>query len=241
MSKEKPLISIVTPVYNEKENITWAIETIDKKLNYPYEVLVVYDFDEDNTVPVVKKLQKKFKDVRLVKNNLGRGVINAIRAGFKSAKGEIIVVMVPDKADNPNTINKMYRKLQEGYDVVCATRYTKGGQRIGGGALKSTLSRLAGLSTPLILGIPTTDLTNSFKMYKKEVVDNIEIETDGGFEFAMELVVKAHNLGYKISEVPTIWRDRLYGVSRFKLFKWLPKYGKLYLMGIKFRLQRLLP
>lgn len=234
--RRKIILTIILPVYNEGKNISLVVSDINKKIKIPKEILVVYDFEKDNTVPVVKKLQKKYNDLKLVKNNIGKGILNAIKSGFNKTKGNIVVVMPADLADNPETINKMYKKMEKGYDLVCATRYTKGGKKIGGGIIKSTFSRIAGLSSPLILGIPTTDLSNGFKMYRKELIKKIPIASDGGWEFATELTIKANKLGYKITEVPSTWKNRVHGKSQFKLRKWLPKYIHWYIYGIKLRL-----
>ena len=229
-------LSIVLPVYNEGGNISKQIEELERKLKYDHELLVVYDFDEDTTVPVVKKLQKRYKSVKLIKNTFGRGVINAVKTGFKKSNGYATVVMPADLADDPNTINKMFAKIISGYDIVCATRYSKGGKKMGGGFLKTTLSRLAGLMSPILLGIPTTDIANGFKIYRKDVLRSIKIESTGGWEYSCELIIKAHHKGFKIGEVPTIWRDRTSGKSKFKLLKWLPKYIRWYLLGMLLRL-----
>ncbi len=229
-------ISIVLPVFNEGENIAKQIEELEKTIKTSHEILVIYDFDEDNTVPVVKGLKNKYSNILLIKNTYGKGLINAVKTGFKISRGEVIVVMPADLADNPNTINKMYRKIREGYDVVGATRYAKGGKKIGGGYFKSLLSRAAGMLTPVLLNIPITDISNGFKMYKASLLKNMIIESSGGWEFSMEIVIKANNLGYKITEVPTIWKNRTSGVSKFKLLKWLPKYLKWYASGFLMRL-----
>lgn len=229
------MISIILPVFNEGKNIVRQLEDIESSVDVNHEVLVVYDFDEDDTVPPVKELQKKYRNIYLVKNIFGRGVINAVKTGIKKAKGDCLVVMPADLADDPRMINKMYQKLKTGYDIICATRYTKGGKKIGGEVIKTFLSRLAGLATPLLLGIPTTDIANGFKMYRREVIEKIKLESSGGWEFTMEILIKANNLGFKISEVPTVWRDRTQGKSKFKLLKWLPKYVRWYLWGIKQR------
>ena len=105
----------------------------------------------------------------------------------------------------------------------------------GGGFLKTTLSRLAGLMSPILLGIPTTDIANGFKMYTDRVIKKINIESDGGWEFAIEMVIKAKKMGFKICDVPSIWKDRTLGKSKFKFTKWLPKYMKWYLQGILWR------
>lgn len=230
-------ISIILPVYNEGENITKQLEEIEKVIKTKHETLIVYDFDGDDTVAPVKKLQKKYQSIFLVKNNIGPGLINAVKTGFKKAIGEVVVVMPADLADNPKTINAMYQKIKEGFDIVCATRYTKGGRKIGGDILKTNLSKMAGLFTPLLLGIGITDISNGFKMYRREVFKKIKIESTGGWEFSMEIVIKANNLGFKICEVPTVWRDRISGKSKFKLLKWIPKYLRLYLWGMWLRLK----
>lgn len=233
-------LSIIIPVYNEAENIKIAIPKIEKEVKVSHRIIVIYDFDKDTTISVIKNLQKKYKNIKLIKNNIGngRGVINAIKTGFEIINDGVIVVMMADLSDDPTTINKMYEKINQGYDVVCGSRYTKGGKKIGGPLLKSFLSWFAGFSTPLLLGIGIHDLTNAFKMYKKEVIDSINIESTGGFELSMEIVIKAHFKDFKITEVPTIWHDRTQGTSRFKFKEWLPKYIHWYLWGIKKRIQK---
>ena len=233
--ENKVELSIILPVFNEGKNIANQISTIEKSVTFDHEVLIVYDFDRDDTVPPVLKLQKKYPNIKLVKNIYGKGVIKAVKTGFEKSRGETVVVMPADLADNPATINKMYKKMREGYDVVCATRYAKGGKKIGGGFTKTIFSRLAGLSTPLLLGIPTTDIANGFKMYKRKVLDTIRIQSDGGWEFSVELMIKSKQAGFKITEVPTTWLDRREGQSKFKLMRWLPKYLRWYLWGISRR------
>ena len=232
----KPLLSIVMPVKDEKENIEWVITEIAKYLKPRHEILVVYDTDTDNTLPVVRRLQKLYANIKIIKNNYGKGVVAATLKGFDKSNGEILVMMAADRTDDVKTLNIMYKKILQGYDIICPTRYSKGGKVVGKTSIKSLLSRLAGTTTPFILNIPTSDLTYSYKMFKKEILKNIKIESKGGFEFAEELLIKAHHLGYKIIEVPTLWIDRTYGKSKFKLMKWLPRYIYWYTWGFKKRI-----
>ena len=236
MARKKVELSIILPVFNEGKNIKSQIDAIEKSIDLDHEVLIVYDFNGDDTIPVTKKLAQKYTSVRLIKNIFGKGIINAVKTGFEKSHSEFLVVMPADLADNPDTINKMYKRIYRGFDIVCATRYGRGGAKIGGPFIKTLLSKLAGLMTPLLLGIPITDIANGFKMYRRKVIDKINIESDGGWEFAMEMIIKANKLGFKISEVPTVWRDRTQGKSKFKLLKWLPKYIRWYLVGIGYRL-----
>ena len=99
------------------------------------------------------------------------------------------------------------------------------------------LSRFAGVSLHLIAGVPTHDATNSFKLYRRSLFERIRIESRGGFEIGMEILIKAHLLGCKIGEVPSTWRDRSGGESKFKLFKWLPHYLHWYFLAFRGRFQ----
>jgi len=226
-------ITVIIPVFNEGENISLMITGLEKQVKVRHEVLVVYDFDKDNTIPIVRHLQRRYSNLKLVKNQFEQGVLQAVKTGFSRAQGKVIVVMPADLTDDPNVINDMYAKLRNGYDIICATRYSHGGKRLGGDAIKAWLSRFTGLMTPYLLGIPTTDLTNGFKMYRKEVVEQIKIESKEGWVFSMELVIKAHQKGFRIAEVPAVSTNRMHGVSKFKLWKWLPAYLYWYLYGMR--------
>lgn len=234
-----PFLTIIAPVKDEAYNISWAIEKIKKTVKAKREILIVYDSNDDNTLPIAKRLKEKNKDIRLLKNTLGPGVLNAIKMGLKNARGNIIVIIAVDRTDDPRAINKMYKKILEGYDIVCPTRYSKGGKVVGQITLKSLLSRFSGITAPYLLGIPTSDLTYSFKMFKKDVLSKIKIESMGGFEFAEELLIKSHFAGFKITEIPTLWIDRKYGKSKFKLAAWLPRYIYWYLWGISKRIEKI--
>ncbi|GHT40418.1 glycosyl transferase [Bacteroidia bacterium] len=228
-------LTIVIPVYNEAGNITTAINRIEAEVTVPHEVFIVYDMDEDTTVPVVRKIAGNYKNsISLVKNKYGRGVLNAIKTGLEAAKTEFVIVTMADLSDPPEVMNAMLRQAQtEKSDLVCGSRYMKGGKQIGGPFLKGLFSRVAGVSLHWLTRIPTHDISNSFKMYRKAMLDTIAIESKGGFEIGMEITVKAYLAGYKITEVPTTWRDRTDGESNFKLWAWLPNYLHWYWLCVK--------
>ena len=235
-------LQIAIPVYNEAGNIAYTLRQIEAKVVTPHYIYIVYDFDEDNTIPVVKEFirEQKAENVFLVKNKYGKGVLNAIRTGFDSTQEGVVLVVMADSSDDMSIVDTMFEKINQGYDIVCGSRYMRGGKQIGGPRFKKFLSRTADISLHLITGIPTHDATNSFKMYRKSVLDDIEIESSGGFEIGMEIVVKAFLKGYKITEVPSTWRDRTAGKSQFRLFKWLPAYIWWYLFALRGRLKQIL-
>lgn len=230
-------INIMIPVYNEAQNIKSTILEVEQKVSIPHRIFVIYDFGGDNTLPVVKNLMKEHNNINLLKNKYGRGVLNAIKTGFDSIDDGVILVVMADLSDDLGKVDEMFKKINGGFDIVCGSRYTKGGKQIGGPRFKKLLSRLAGVSLHYLIGIPTRDVTNSFKMYTKKILNDIKIESNGGFELGMEIIIKAFLKGYRITEIPSVWCDRIAGKSNFKLWKWLPKYIHWYLFAIKNRLR----
>ena len=225
-------LTIVVPVYHEQDNIERLLDEVSSKVRTPHRTLVVYDKDDDPTVPVVERLLPRHPDVKLLKNDLGRGVLNAIRKGFGEVPddGACIVVMA-DLSDDLAKVDRMFELLGDGYDLVCGSRYMRGGKQIGGPRFKGFLSRLAGVSLHALAGLPTRDATNAFRMYRGALLRAIPIESKGGFELSLELTVKAWRMGYRIAEVPSVWRDRTAGESRFKLWAWLPSYLRWYFLA----------
>jgi len=187
-------------------------------------VLIVYYHDADTTVPVVERLVPEMPQLRLERNELGRGVLNAIRTGFQVARAPFVLVTMADGCDEPEAIDPMLARARAGADVVAGSRYVKGGGQQGGPLLKRTLSRAAGLSLHRLGRLPIHDATSNFRMYSRRLLDAVTIESTAGFELALELTVKAQRLGMCVDEVPTMWHDRTAGQSRFRMWHWLPHY-----------------
>jgi len=237
MSDETPALSIVIPVYNEGENVAPTLRGVVERTRVrPLEVLVVHDFDEDSTVPVVKRMQSELPELRLHRNTLGRGVLNAMKSGLRAAHAPYVLITMGDGSDDASDIDAMYRLAKEGADVVAGSRYMRGGRQLGGPLVKRTMSRAAGLSLHWVGGLPTHDATSNYRLYSKRLLNQVSIESRGGFELGLELTVKAYRLGLRVAEVPTTWRDRTAGESRFKLVEWLPRYLHWYWRGIGGRL-----
>lgn len=224
-------LAIIVPAHNEEDNIVDLIEKIEGCLDMPHELIVVNDHSSDSTAKLVEGMSAKYSNIRLVENHDEAGFANAIKTGFANNKADAAVPVMADLCDDLQTIREMFNKINEGYDVVCGSRYIRGAGRLGGSRLKGFFSSSAGWSLYYLLGVPTHDIANAFKMYKKRVLDSINIKSKG-FEISMELPLKAYYSGFKITEVPTVWRERTKGKSSFKIFKLLPSYMKLYIWAI---------
>jgi glycosyltransferase involved in cell wall biosynthesis len=236
-----PELSIVVPVYNEPDNIGPTLRRITEEVRTPHEVLVVYDFDADTTVPVVRELQPALPAVRLHRNDIGRGVLNAMKAGIAASSAPFVLITMADGSDEMDRVDEMVRHGRDGAAIVAGSRYMKGGRQIGGPLLKRTLSRAAGLSLHWLAAVPIHDATNNFKLYRRDFLDSVTIESTGGFELAIELTAKAARARLPMAEVPTTWRDRTAGESRFDFRAWLPRYLRWYGHIFAGRLARLRP
>jgi dolichol-phosphate mannosyltransferase len=221
---EAPELSIVMPVFKEGEAVEPVLRELTTSVRAAHEILVVYDFDEDPTVPVLERLAAEFPAIRPLRNDIGRGVLNAMKAGIAEASAPYVMISMSDGSDEAHVVDPMLALARDGADVVSASRYMQGGHQLGGPPIKRLLSRAAGLTLHWFAGVGTHDPTNNFKLYSRRLLDSVTIESTAGFELALELTVKASLAGRRIAEVPTTWRDRTAGESNFKLRKWLPHY-----------------
>ncbi|MBI4854896.1 MAG: glycosyltransferase [Acidobacteria bacterium] len=223
------MLNIIVPVYNEANNFPGLWRELSSQIKTPFKAYVVYDFDEDSTMPVVKTIISKGENrLELVKNTVKRGVVGAILTGFSKVNEGPILVVMADLSDDLTIVDKMVDLYNQGFQLVVGSRYMKGGKLIGGPFFKQLLSRLAGVSLYYLRGIPTHDSTNAFKLYDSKMLKTMQIESKAGFELNLEITVKAFLSGYKIAEIPSTWRDRTEGESKFKLFSWLPQYLRWY-------------
>ncbi len=235
----KPDLAIVLPVYNEGEAVEPVLRALSAGVSTPHELVVVYDFDEDTTVPVVARVAAEIPNLRGLRNDIGRGVLNAMKAGIAGTSAPYVLISMADGSDEPHVVEPMVALARDGADVVSASRYMKGGHQVGGPLLKRLMSRTAGLTLHWFAGVPTHDPTNNFKLYSRRFLESVTIESQAGFELALELTVKATLKGRRVAEVPTTWRDRTAGQSNFKLRKWLPHYFHWYRVALMGRLRRL--
>lgn len=232
------LLTIVIPVYNENENFPSLWAALCSSIRSKFTAFVIYDFDEDSTVPAVQRIIAQGESrLRLVKNDLRKGVVGAILTGFNQVEHGPVLVVMADLSDDLRQVDSMLALYRQGYQVVVGSRYMKGGSMEGGPWFKQFLSRMAGLTLHWFRGIPTHDATNAFKIYDSVMVKSFTIESRKGFELNLEITAKAFLAGYRIAEVPSCWRDRSHGQSRFRLWAWLPCYLRWYFHAFRPRRQ----
>lgn len=234
MKNKKAKLSIVMPVRNEGVNIPIMLKILNAVLEMPREIVIVYDSPNDDSIPAVKKMQKKIKHVKLVHNKLGKGVANAIKAGINDSSGEYILIFAVDEVGPVLAIDDMAALLDQGCDIVSCTRYAHGGRRLGGSLLQKILSSTGNKLFQILSGSAFTDCTTGIKMFKKSIFKKIKIESRPvGWAVAFELAIKSQTAGFRLGEVPIISIDRLYGgESTFSVGPWIKEYMRWFMWGV---------
>jgi glycosyltransferase involved in cell wall biosynthesis len=226
-------LAILLPVMNEGINLKIMLKILRATVDVPHEVLVVCDTPDDDSIPVVEAMQEEYEEVRVVHNTLGRGVINAIRAGVAAAKSDVILIFAADEVGPVLAIEDMLDLIREGHDFVSCTRYAHGGRRLGGSLVGGVMSRTANRLFGKIAGSALSDATTGIKMFRKSVFDKLALESKPvGWAVAFEMSIKAQMLGLKLAEVPIVSIDRLYGgKSTFKVGPWTVEYLRWFIWG----------
>jgi len=211
--------SILLPTYNERENlplIVWLLVKYLKEIDF--EIIVIDDGSPDGTLDVGKKLQEIYGDDTVVlrprEKKLGLGT--AYVHGLKHAKGDFIIIMDADLSHHPKFIPEFIKVQRENdYDIVTGTRYAGDGGVNGWDLKRKVISRGANFLTQMLLRPGVSDLTGSFRLYKKEALAKcVTAVKSKGYVFQMEMVIRARQNAFSIGEVPISFVDRVYGESK---------------------------
>ena len=217
---------VIIPTYNEKENVEAIIRTVFH-LPENFDILIVDDNSPDGTADIVKQLQNEFPEklhllLRQQKNGLGKAYI----AGFQWAlqkNYEYIFEMDCDFSHDPNDLIRLKAACLNGADVSIGSRYCKGGKVKNWPLGRIIMSYFASLYVRTVLWFPIYDTTAGFKCYKRKVLQTIDLDAIQftGYAFQIEMKYAAYKLGFKIVEVPILFKDRERGYSKMsiKIFK----------------------
>lgn len=208
---------IVTPTYNERSNIKELIQIVFS-IDPNYHLLIVDDNSPDGTANVVEDMSITYPNLHLKKRPGKLGLGTAYCAGFKLAleKGfDTIIQIDADLSHNPKDIPRLIDKLDK-YDLVLGSRYCNGVSVVRWPIRRLILSYGANLYTRIVTGLPVRDATGGFKCWRKEVLENINLEEvhSEGYSFQIEMTFRAWLKGFKITEIPIIFIERSSGQSK---------------------------
>ncbi|OMJ19636.1 Dolichol-phosphate mannosyltransferase subunit 1 [Smittium culicis] len=213
--------SVLLPTYNERDNLPIIIRLLTKtfeEYNIDYEIIIIDDASPDGTLEVAKHLQTIYGDDRIVlRPRAGKlGLGTAYIHGIQNALGNFIIIMDADMSHHPKNIPDFIRKQKErDYDIVTGSRYINGGGVYGWDLRRKLISRGANLLADLMLNPGVSDLTGSFRLYKRHVLQQIiEATVSKGYVFQMEMMVRAKQFNFSVGEVPITFVDRVFGESK---------------------------
>jgi glycosyltransferase involved in cell wall biosynthesis len=223
-------LDIVIPVYNEGQNIVPTLAALAREVKTPSRILICYDFPEDDTLPAIEAGRAQYPNlaIELVRNR-ARGAHHAVMTGFGASSAPFVLMFPADHDYAAHIVDAMVAKAEDGCDIICASRFMDGGDLVDCPPLKAFFTRWGNFTLRHLARLPTHDASSGFRLFSRRVLDTIAVETQTGFCYSIELLVKAHRLGWRIGEVPAQWIERAKGHSRFHVLRWLPAYGRWYL------------
>jgi dolichol-phosphate mannosyltransferase len=232
-------LSVIIPAYNESENLKSCITSIEKILSeskIDREIIVINDNSTDNTNQILENLCNQFKCLRVIKNKGKCGFGRAVRLGLQEFSGDAVVIMMADLSDSPHDLIQYWRKLQEGQECVFGSRFIEGGRVINYPVVKLIANRIVNTMIRFAFNIKCNDITNAFKIYRREVIEGCRPFISPHFNLTVEIPLKAIIRGYSWDVIPISWRNRTKGVAKLKLremgsryffiiaYLWLEKY-----------------
>ncbi len=209
---------IILPTYNEIENLEPLVEEILTR--GPYDILVVDDNSPDGTGDLADKLAKENKDRVHVMHRPGKaGLGRAYTAGFKwglQQGYDVLFEMDADFSHDPSHLSQFMREIEQGADLVLGSRNIRGGGTRNWSLLRQVISKGGSLYAQSILLSPHRDLTSGFKAFRRDVLENLDLENirSNGYSFQIEVTHRARQMGYKVMETPIIFVDRKVGTSK---------------------------
>ncbi|KAF4122336.1 dolichol-phosphate mannosyltransferase [Geosmithia morbida] len=220
MAETKDKYSVILPTYNERKNLpimAWLLHRTFTEANLDWELIIVDDGSPDGTQEVAKQLINAYSPNIVLKPRAGKlGLGTAYVHGLQFTTGNFVIIMDADFSHHPKFIPRMVAKQREAdYDIVTGTRYAGDGGVFGWDLKRKFVSRGANLFADTVLRPGVSDVTGSFRLYKKPVLEKVILSTTSkGYSFQMEMIVRAKAMGCSVAEVPISFVDRLYGESK---------------------------
>lgn len=220
-------INIIVPLKNEEKGIQNLIENLSpviKKIEKKISISLIDDHSSDQTWKVMKEYEKKFEFIKTYKNGNNTGIGNALKFGIEKNQDDAVIIYMGDCSDDPNDIIKYIEFLDEGYDCVFGSRFMKDSKLIDYPLIKLILNRLANNFIRFLFLIKYNDITNAFKAYKKNVLDQCNPIISQHFNINAELSLKSIIRGFKYKIIPISWTNRKSGISKFYIKEMKNRY-----------------
>jgi len=220
-------LTIVMPVHNEQDSIEHTVCDIIKELNkenIENEIILVDDNSTDSTPQIADDLVGRYANVKVIHRNPPKGFGRAVREGLINANGDAVAIVMGDMSDDPKDIVKCFRKIEEGYDCVFGSRFTKDSIVRDYPVLKLLINRLANIFIRILFLIKYNDITNAFKCYRTEVIKAIQPLHALYFNITVEMPLKAFVRGFSCVQIPINWYGRKSGVSKLGIRQMARKY-----------------
>lgn len=239
------LLTIIIPARSEEASIIGTLEGLERSVKTPHTIVVVNDkiASKDRTAQIVQRFSKNHPWVTVaVLHRIGNsspGFSAAIAEGLHRARTPYVVIVMADSCDDPRDIDWMMGTIEKngGYDMVCGCRYMAGGRKIGGPFLQGICSKAVNAILRLVVGLPTRDASNSFKLYKRKILQRLPLDRKMGVEASLSLCLHAYFFGARMSDIPTVWRGRKAGVSTFTITHRSLPYARLVLWAVQKKLE----
>ena len=222
---------LIIPVYNEK-NIIKLIDYIFINSKNFTNIYICYDSENDITINIIKNSNYNNSSKIILLKNIHKGPCEAIKTGIYSSKADALIVYPADDFNNGLLLDKMYELFLKGYDIVCPSRFMKGGLIKNCPLVKYIIVKIISFSLYRFSSIKIKDPTNGFRLFSRKLIEKYPIKSKLGFAYSLELLVKASKNNYKITELPSIWIEREDRKSNFKILKWAKDYLKWYFLAI---------
>ena len=192
-------LSVVIPARNEAENLNDCISEISNTLNKHkiiYEILLIDDGSTDNTKEVTQKLQEAFSSLHYLKNENENGFGRAIRLGLDNFTDDAVAIMMADRSDSPEDLIQYWQVLLDGSECAFGSRFIKGSKLVNYPRLKLLANRVVNIMISYAFKTKCNDVTNAFKMYRREVIDGCKPLISPHFNLTVEIPLKAIVRGY---------------------------------------------
>ena len=219
------MLSIIVPVRDESKTIKEVFDYFNNNLkNTNYEVLIINDFSNDDTLNITKSLINEYKNFKVLDNNK-KGLGGAINLGIKKAMGENIAIMMADQSDDINDLIEYDNLMRSGnYDAILGSRFTKNSKVNDYPFQKLILNRIFNFFVSIIFLNKYNDYTNAFKIYKKSALLEIMPLISESFNIFLEIPLKIISRNYKYKIISINWMGRKKGESKFKIKELRSKY-----------------